>query len=219
MSFLLQLQLLFTLLVHPPMEKKHTFLALGDSYTIGESVAESERWPMQFVELMKAAGKDFETPEIVAKTGWTTDELSRAIADANPKGPYDMVSLLIGVNNQYRNYSPQLYKKEFILLLEQAISFAGNNTNHVVVLSIPDWGATPFAEGRDRAKIALEIDHFNSINREIAGAYGVTYIDITPHSRIAETNASIVAEDKLHPSAGVYTYWAKRVFDEMKDRY
>jgi lysophospholipase L1-like esterase len=201
------------------MEKKHTFLALGDSYTIGESVAESERWPMQFVELMKAAGKDFETPEIVAKTGWTTDELSRAIADANPKGPYDMVSLLIGVNNQYRNYSPQLYKKEFILLLEQAISFAGNNTNHVVVLSIPDWGATPFAEGRDRAKIALEIDHFNSINREIAGAYGVTYIDITPHSRIAETNASMVAEDKLHPSGGVYTYWAKRVFDEMKDRY
>jgi hypothetical protein len=174
---------------------------------------------MQFVELMKAAGKDFETPEIVAKTGWTTDELSRAIADANPKGPYDMVSLLIGVNNQYRNYSPQLYKKEFILLLEQAISFAGNNTNHVVVLSIPDWGATPFAEGRDRAKIALEIDHFNSINREIAGAYGVTYIDITPHSRIAETNASMVAEDKLHPSGGVYTYWAKRVFDEMKDRY
>jgi lysophospholipase L1-like esterase len=201
------------------MEKKHTFLALGDSYTIGESVAESERWPMQFVELMKAAGKDFETPEIVAKTGWTTDELSRAIADANPKGPYDMVSLLIGVNNQYRNYSPQLYKKEFILLLEQAISFAGNNTNHVVVLSIPDWGATPFAEGRDRAKIALEIDHYNSINREIAGAYGVTYIDITPHSRIAETNASMVAEDKLHPSGGVYTYWAKRVFDEMKDRY
>jgi lysophospholipase L1-like esterase len=201
------------------MEKKHTFLALGDSYTIGESVAESERWPMQFVELMKAAGKDFETPEIVAKTGWTTDELSRAIADANPKGPYDMVSLLIGVNNQYRNYSPQLYKKEFIQLLEQAIEFAGKNANHVVVISIPDWGATPFAEGRDRAKIALEIDHFNSINREIAGAYGVTYIDITPHSRIAETNASMVAEDKLHPSGGVYTYWAKRVFDEMKDRY
>jgi lysophospholipase L1-like esterase len=201
------------------MEKKHTFLALGDSYTIGESVAESERWPMQFVELMKAAGKDFETPEIVAKTGWTTDELSRAIADANPKGPYDMVSLLIGVNNQYRNYSPQLYKKEFIQLLEQAIEFAGKNANHVVVISIPDWGATPFAEGRDRAKIALEIDHYNSINREIAGAYGVTYIDITPHSRIAETNASMVAEDKLHPSGGVYTYWAKRVFDEMKDRY
>jgi lysophospholipase L1-like esterase len=201
------------------MEKKHTFLALGDSYTIGESVAESERWPMQFIELMKSAGKDFETPEIVAKTGWTTDELSRAIADANPKGPYDMVSLLIGVNNQYRNYSPQLYKKEFILLLEQAISFAGNNANHVVVLSIPDWGVTPFAEGRDISKIALEIDHFNSINREIAGAYGVTYIDITPHSRSVESETNLVAEDKLHPSGSMYSYWAKRVFDEMKDRY
>jgi lysophospholipase L1-like esterase len=219
MSFLLQLQLLFTLLVHPPMEKKHTFLALGDSYTIGESVVESERWPMQFIELMKSAGKDFETPEIVAKTGWTTDELSRAIADANPKGPYDMVSLLIGVNNQYRNYSPQLYKKEFILLLEQAISFAGNNANHVVVLSIPDWGVTPFAEGRDISKIALEIDHFNSINREIAGAYGVTYIDITQHSKSAASETNLVAEDKLHPSGSMYSYWAKRVFDEMKDRY
>jgi lysophospholipase L1-like esterase len=219
MPFLFQLQLLFTLLVHQPMEKKHTFLALGDSYTIGEAVAENERWPMQFVELMKAAGKDFETPEIVAKTGWTTDELSRAIADANPQGPYDMVSLLIGVNNQYRNYSPQLYKKEFIQLLEQAIDFAGKNASHVVVISIPDWGVTPFAEGRDREKIALEIDHFNSINREVAGAYGVTYVDITPHSRITETQESMVADDKLHPSVNMYRFWAKRVFDEMKDRY
>lgn len=219
MPFLIQLQLLFTLLVQQPMEKKHTFLALGDSYTIGEAVAENERWPMQFIELMKAAGKDFETPEIVAKTGWTTDELSRAIADANPQGPYDMVSLLIGVNNQYRNYSPQLYKKEFIQLLEQAIDFAGKNASHVVVLSIPDWGVTPFAEGRDREKIALEIDHFNSINREVAGAYGVTYVDITPHSRITETQESMVADDKLHPSVNMYRFWAKRVFDEMKDRY
>ena len=219
MPFQLYLHLLITLFFQQPMENKRTFLALGDSYTIGEAVAESERWPVQFVSRMNAAGKPFEMPEIIAKTGWTTDELQRGIADANPRGPYDLVSLLIGVNNQYRGNNPQVYKKEFIELVEQALVFSGNNPQHVVIVSIPDWGVTPFAEGRDRAKIAQEIDFFNSVNREIAQNLGVTYIDITPHSRNAEKETDLVASDKLHPSGKMYTYWAERVFDAMKERY
>lgn len=219
MPILLTIQLLLTLLVYQPMENKHTFLALGDSYTIGEAVGESDRWPVQFVQQMNAAGKLFDTPEIIAKTGWTTDELQSAIAEKNPKGPYEMVSLLIGVNNQYRGNSSEVYKKEFIELLDQALAFAGNNPKHVVVVSIPDWGVTPFAEGRDLHKIALEIDHFNSINREVALAYGVAYVDITAHSRTAAEDPELVTTDKLHPSGKMYTYWSDCVFDAMKGQY
>lgn len=219
MPIYLYLQLLITLFFQQPMESKRTFLALGDSYTIGEAVSEGERWPVQFVNRMNAAGKSFEMPEIVAKTGWTTDELQRAIADADPRGPYDLVSLLIGVNNQYRGNNPQVYKKEFIELVEQALFFSGNNPKHVVIISIPDWGVTPFAEGRDRIKIAQEIDLFNTINREVAHTFGIIYVDITSHSRIAEKEAELVASDKLHPSGKMYTYWAERVFEVMKDRY
>jgi lysophospholipase L1-like esterase len=145
--------------------------------------------------------------------------LQQAIEAAKPNGPYDMVSLLIGVNNQYRGNSIEVYKKEFIELVEQALVFSGGNPKHVVIVSIPDWGVTPFAEGRDRAKIAQEIDLFNSINREIAQSYGITYVDITSHSRNADTETDLVASDKLHPSGKMYTYWAGRVFFEMKDRY
>ncbi len=219
MPILLTIQLLLTLLVHQPMENKRTFLALGDSYTIGEAVNENERWPSQFVQQMNAAGKLFGTPEIIAKTGWTTDELQAAIAEKSPKGPYDLVSLLIGVNNQYRGNSSEVYKKEFIELLDQALAFAGNNPKHVVVVSIPDWGVTPFAEGRDLNKIASEIDHFNSISREVAAANGVTYVDITAHSRTAAEDPEMVTTDNLHPSGKMYTYWSNRVFDAMKDQY
>jgi lysophospholipase L1-like esterase len=219
MPILITIQFLLTLLVQQPMENKRTFLALGDSYTIGEAVDESQRWPSQFVQQMNAAGKLFGTPEIIAKTGWTTDELQAAIAEKSPKGPYDLVSLLIGVNNQYRGNSSEVYKKEFIELLDQALAFAGNNPKHVVVVSIPDWGATPFAEGRDLNKIASEIDHFNSISREVATANGVTYVDITAHSRTAAEDPELVTTDKLHPSGKMYTYWSNRVFDAMKDQY
>ena len=219
MQLLLTIHFLLTLLATQPMENKFTFLALGDSYTIGEAVDESERWPSQFVQRMNVAGKSFHAPEIIAKTGWTTDELQAAIAEKNPKGPYDLVSLLIGVNNQYRGNSLEVYKKEFIELLEQALVFAGNNPKHVVVISIPDWGVTPFAEGRDRNKIASEIDQFNFINREVAAAFGVVYVDITAHSRTASEDEDLIATDKLHPSAKMYSYWSDRVFEAMKDQY
>jgi lysophospholipase L1-like esterase len=195
------------------MEKR--MLALGDSYTIGESVQENERWPMQLVDMLREAGNNFEKPEIIAKTGWTTDELIAAINEANPQGPFDLVSLLIGVNNQYRGNSLSTYREEFEFLLRKAIDFAGGDVKKVIVVSIPDWGVTPFAEGRDREKISMEIDLFNAANRAIAEEMGITYVEITIESKLAATDLSLIAEDGLHPSAKMYSQWAKAVYDKI----
>ena len=189
------------------------YLALGDSYTIGESVAEDERWPNQ---LARAIGLD--KPLIIAKTGWTTDELSAAIDKADPRGPYDLVTLLIGVNNQYRGRDAEQYRREFAALLARAIGFAGGNPSRVVVVSIPDWGVTPFAANRDRAKIGSEIDHFNAINREETLKAKARYVDITPVSRRAATDPSLVAGDGLHPSGKMYAEWVKLITPEALAR-
>lgn len=183
------------------------FLALGDSYTIGESVVVAGRWPNQLTDRLRKDGIEMADPEIIAKTGWTTDELSSAIDAAKPKGPYALVTLLIGVNNQYRGRDAEQYRKEFVGLLHRAIAFAGGDARHVVVVSIPDWGVTPFAASRDWAKIGAEIDHFNAINAEETKRAGARYADITPISRHAATDASLVAPDGLHPSAKMYTSW------------
>lgn len=180
------------------------YLALGDSYTIGETVSAEERFPNQ---LAKAIG--IPEPLIIAKTGWTTDELNAAIDAADPKGPYDLVTLLIGVNNQYRGRDAEQYRREFVGLLGRAIAFAGGDAKKVIVVSIPDWGVTPFAEGRDRAKIAREIDQYNAINREEAARAGAKYVDITPISR--RSDASLVASDGLHPSGKQYAEWVKLI--------
>jgi lysophospholipase L1-like esterase len=190
-------------------EKTLSFLALGDSYTIGESVPIYENFPYQTVQLLRKNGMWVQAPEIVAKTGWTTDELNAGINKTILSGQYDIVTLLIGVNNQYRGRSAEAYGQEFEELLKRAIAFAGGMHRHVYVLSIPDWGATPFAEGRDRKKIESEIDQFNQINKEISSKYtGVTYIDITPGTREAISDTSLVAKDKLHPSGKDYHRWA-----------
>jgi lysophospholipase L1-like esterase len=186
------------------------YLALGDSYTIGESVAASERFPVQLAKQL-AIGE----PEIIARTGWTTDELNAAIDAAKPHGPYDLVTLLIGVNNQYRGRDAEQYRQEFAALLQRAIGFAGGNAKHVVVVSIPDWGVSPFAEGRDRAKIGREIDLFNAINREETQRAGARYADITPVSRREKT---LVAPDGLHPSGAMYGEWVKVIADAMKGK-
>lgn len=180
------------------------YLALGDSYTIGESVSASERFPVQLARELRLGD-----PEIIAKTGWTTDELNAAIDAANPRGPYELVTLLIGVNNQYRGRDAEQYRGEFTALLQRAIGFAGGDAKKVIVVSIPDWGVTPFAEGRDRAKIATEIDRYNAINREEAGKAGARYVDITPISR--GTDPALVAGDGLHPSGKQYAEWAKLI--------
>ncbi|HXA18565.1 MAG TPA: SGNH/GDSL hydrolase family protein [Thermoanaerobaculia bacterium] len=192
------------------------FLALGDSYTIGESVAAADRWPNQLALQLRKNGIDIGYPEIIAKTGWTTDELSSAIDAAKPHGPYALVTLLIGVNNQYRGREAEQYRMEFVALLQRAIAFAGNDPKRVLVVSIPDWGVTPFAASRDRAKIGAEIDHFNAINAEETKRAGTRYADITPVSRHAATNAALVAPDGLHPSATMYTEWVRIILPQAE---
>jgi len=199
-------------------KKAYSYLALGDSYTIGQSVLPSENFPNQTVQLLNQQNYNFKSPEILATTGWTTDELQNNINSHTFTPPYDFVSLLIGVNNQYRGRSVENYKPEFESLLKQAIQFAGGNANRVIVISIPDWGVTPFANGRDRAQIAKEIDDYNAANKYISVIYKVNYIDITPGSREAATDLSLVAGDGLHPSAKEYAKWAQKVFAAIKQQ-
>lgn len=187
------------------------FLALGDSYTIGEKVDSAARWPVQLARALRAKKVDLGDPEIVARTGWTTDELAAGIDVARPAGPYALVSLLIGVNNQYRGRDVENYRAEFKRLLARAVAFAGGKPSRVLVLSIPDWGVTPFAAGRDRAKIAAEIDHFNAIAREESQAVGARWVDVTPVSR--EQHAGWTAPDGLHPTAAQYARWAALAVD------
>jgi lysophospholipase L1-like esterase len=204
-----------TMMVNAIPEEKYYYLAIGDSYTIGESLPAIENFPNQVVSSMLNNAKAFMPARIIAKTGWTTDELEAGIVAANTTEPlrtsYDFVSLLIGVNNQYRGRSVDGYKPEFEALLQKAISYAGGKADRVLVLSIPDWGVTPFASGRDRAQIAREIDAYNAANKALALHYKVHYIDITPWTREAATDNSLLAADGLHPSGKEYRRWAERI--------
>ncbi|WEK19096.1 MAG: SGNH/GDSL hydrolase family protein [Candidatus Pedobacter colombiensis] len=192
-------------------EKVLTYLALGDSYTIGESVPQSGSFPYQLQSLLKDKKVTVAEPKIIATTGWTTDELMQAIQHARLTSKFDFVTLLIGVNNQYRGYPIATYKKEFLALLQTAISFAKGNKKHVFVISIPDWGKTAFgvSGGRNLDDVAREIDHFNIICKEITLAEGVNYTDITPISRRGLVEPDLVASDGLHPSVKMYGEWVK----------
>lgn len=191
------------------------FLALGDSYTIGEAVAADARWPMQLVAQLRARGMAVNEPQIIARTGWTTDELDAGIDAAAPQGRFALVSLLIGVNNQYRGRSAEEYRGQFRGLLSRAVRFAGGDARRILVLSIPDWGVTPFAQGHDPARIAAEIDAFNAINRAEATAVGARYVDVTPVSRRATTDPTLIADDGLHPSGAMYAEWARLALPEV----
>ena len=195
----------------PTSVKLHTYLALGDSYTIGEKVEARENFPNQVVSLLNENEFIFQQPEIIAQTGWTTDELQAAIKKAKLRRQYDLVTLLIGVNNQYRGRKVADYIPEFELLLKQAIQFAGNDTHHVIVLSIPDWASTPFAEGRDKIQIAKEIDEYNAASELLAAKYKVHYINITKSTREASKDLSLLTLDGLHPSGKEYAKWAKEI--------
>ncbi|CAN5529179.1 SGNH/GDSL hydrolase family protein [soil metagenome] len=192
------------------------YLALGDSYTIGQSVPEAERWPVQLATQLNAAGIVTESPQIIARTGWTTDDLLYALANEKPQGPFDLVSLLIGVNNQFQKRSSDEYRAQFRTLLQKSIALAGGKASHVLIVSIPDWGVTPFAQKRDRQTIAAEIDLFNSINQAEASAVGVPYVDITPISRQATIDVSLVADDGLHPSGKMYKQWVELMLPLVK---
>ncbi|QDH68939.1 SGNH/GDSL hydrolase family protein [Marilutibacter alkalisoli] len=188
-----------------------TYLALGDSYTIGEAVPESGRWPVQLAAALRAEGVPLADPRIIATTGWTTDELAAAMDQAEPLGEWGFVSLLIGVNNQYRERSLDNYRSEFDALLARAIAHAGGRAERVMVLSIPDWGVTPFGEAHDRGVdvIGREIDAFNAAAHELCTARGVAFVDITPVSRERGAEPAMVAGDGLHPSAAMYAEWTR----------
>jgi lysophospholipase L1-like esterase len=183
------------------------YLALGDSYTIGQGVEPAERWPEQLAALLSRHGLRFAPPEIVARTGWTTDDLAAALDREAPRGPYALVSLQIGVNDQYQGRAADAeYRARFRRLLERAVGWAGGEPGRVLVLSIPDWGAAPFAQGRDRAEIGRQIDRFNAVNREETARAGARWVDVTPESRRVDRGG--FAADGLHPSARQYGAWA-----------
>lgn len=186
-------------------------LALGDSYTIGEAVEPDERWPARLAAMLAARGLDMAPPSFVARTGWTTDELFASIDAASLTGPYDLVTLLIGVNDQYRGRHVEQFRRSFRGPLGRALAFAGDRARRVIVVSIPDWGVTPFAHDRDRGRIAAEIDLFNSVVREEAEHARVRFIDVTTVSRRAASENNLVATDGLHPSGAMYAEWARLV--------
>lgn len=194
-----------------------SYLALGDSYTIGQSVTPAESFPYQLTA--KLPGFKVTGPTIIAATGWITSQLIAAIKNStiNDK-TYDFVTLLIGVNDQYGGYSQDNYRAKFVDVLTTAIKFAKGNNKHVFVLSIPDYGVTPFAHGND-AVIGPEIDQFNAINLEESNKAGVNYIDITPISKQAAFDGTLLAVDGLHPSAKMYDLWVQKLIPEIGKQF
>ena len=186
-----------------------SYLALGDSYTIGEGVAAGQRWPMQLAARLRDEGIALADAHVVATTGWTTDELDAGIDAARPPEGFDFVSLLIGVNNQYRGRPLDEYRAQFATLLERAVGFAHGRADRVLVLSIPDWGATRFGKssGRDSALIARELDAFNAAAKAVCGAHGVAFVDLTAIARARGGEDAMLADDGLHPSAAMYALW------------
>lgn len=184
------------------------YLALGDSYTIGEGVVAADRWPERLAAALRARGTPVAPPEIVARSGWTCAELDAGITAAAPRGPYALVSLLIGTNDQFRGGSAADYAPVFERLLARAVSFAGRQAGRVLVLSMPDWSVTPYAAALDRGVIAQSIAAFNATNRAAAAAAGARYVDVTPDSRAA-ADPALVTGDGLHPAAALYEVWAR----------
>jgi lysophospholipase L1-like esterase len=193
-----------------------TYLALGDSYTIGQSVTATERFPAQVTARLREQGLHLADPLYIARTGWTTRNLQNAIVTENPSPTYDVVSLLIGVNDQYQRIDTAAYVGTFTALLEKAVQLARGNKAHVFVLSIPDYSVTPFIAASEKERVQREVDWFNAINKRITDAYGISYTDITPSSREAASNPALIAGDGLHPSGSEYRKWADMLAPKMK---
>lgn len=189
-----------------------SFLALGDSYTIGESVIEEERWPNQMVDIALNENVMFDQPDIIAKTGWRTEQLIDTLNKINFIKKFDYVSLMIGVNNQYSLKPIETFRLDLIKLLDMSIGYSIKRDN-VVLISIPDWGVTPFAEGYDRNRIKEEIDQFNSVIMDIANTNNILYVDVTEISRRAITEKDLIANDSLHPSGKMYKEWAEKIYN------
>ncbi len=199
------------------MGQKLSYLALGDSYTIGEAVEQAESFPYQLADQLRAREIDIEEPVVIAKTGWTTSELQAAIKSAALEREFDFVTLLIGVNNQYRKESLEVYREQFRALLNTALQFAADDKSRVFVVAIPDWGVTPFGiqSGRGMELIAEEIDAFNAVNKTETLLSGISYTDISADSRLALSDSGLIATDGLHPSGKMYRDWATKLSDNL----
>lgn len=198
-------------------EKGAKYLALGDSYTIGENVQESERFPAQIVQLLRAQNINVKDPEYIATTGWTTSNLLSAIHSQKPAKNFDIVTLLIGVNDQYQRNDTTGYRERFSVLLKKAVELAGGRKTHVFVLSIPDYSVTPFVVENDKAEVSRQVDLFNAINKEVTLQNSIAYIDITPSTQQAAKDASLIAKDGLHPSGKEYAVWADMLAPMIKN--
>jgi lysophospholipase L1-like esterase len=186
-------------------------LALGDSYTIGEGVEPDQRWPEQLAAQLRASGLDVPPPRVIATTGWRSDDLARAIARAKLEPPYALVTLLIGVNDQYQDYREKGYPVRFAMLLKRALELAGGDRKRLIVVSIPDYSVTPFARKMNRARISAALERYNKVNRDTAARQGIVYVDVTEISREAATDASLLASDGLHPSGSMYARWTEKI--------
>ena len=210
------LPILVTAQTKGAMEKTYTYLALGDSYTIGEAVLLKNNFPYQVVQLLRDRGYNFSAPEIIAKTGWTTDELEAGVKDYRFLSKYDFVTLLIGVNNQYRGREIIEYKEHFEELLKKAIELADGKAKHVIIVSIPDYSATPFAQSMDTEKITKQIDVFNGVAKALSIQYKTHFVEITEASKEVKNDKELVAEDGLHPSAKEYKKWAEKLAKQIE---
>ena len=187
----------------------YRYLALGDSYTCGEGVEPGHRWPVQLAHALRDDGIVISEPHVLAKTGWTTDELAAAIAAEQPLGQFDFVTLGIGVNDQYRGHSVSEYRAQLRMLLDTVTALVGRRTERVMMLSIPDWGITPFArrEGRDPGTVRHDIDAFNDAARDLCESRRIAFVDVTTVSREHGVSDSMLADDGLHPSGAMYARW------------
>jgi lysophospholipase L1-like esterase len=204
--------------ITPPVNKEKTYLALGDSYTVGQGVPPSESYPVQTKNWLLQNGiAEMKDPLIIATSGWSSLNLQSAIETQNPSGPFDVVSLLIGVNDQFRLRDTVGYRTRFTQLLQKSISLANHLPAHVFVLSIPDYSVTPFGKNMDPERVSKEIDDFNAVNKQVALSFKVQYIDITSSTRLAAFDPGLICPDGLHPSGIEYKKWAERLGTMMKD--
>lgn len=202
----------------PISEVGLSYLALGDSYTIGQNVTVDERWPVILAKELRNNGREVQSPEIIAVTGWTTANLLNALDSKNIAKKYDLVSLLIGVNNQYQGRSLEEYREQFRQLLVKSIGYAKGGSSKVFVLSTPDWGVTPYGSGTDSDRIAGEIDQFNTVAKEECEKLNISFVNITPTSRLALNDATMVASDGLHFSGKMHQLWVNEAFTIVKQK-
>lgn len=195
-----------------PNNESYSFLALGDSYTVGEGVSYEESWPSQFVDYALDRGIDFKNPELIAQTGWKTYDLLNAIKSSNLSVKYDFISLLIGVNNQFNSRPLSEFEDDLNEILTE-INYLKKGNSKVIVISIPDWGYSPYGSSYDRDRISDEIDQFNNILKKISEQNNLNFVDVTQISRLAIKEPNLIAEDKLHPSGLMYLEWVKKIYE------